>query len=321
MGSGVVRRVELGGTGLRVTRLGVGSLTVGPFQTRMSAREGGSVLRHALDLGYNWIDGAAYYKTYPHIREALRGFPGRVLISTKTHAKDAKGAAEHVEEARQALDRDVIDIFLVHGGREADALSGRRQVVDCLLDYRARGIIRAVGVATHHISVVREAAASDQMEVIFALINMAGYGIVDGTAQEMAKALDEAHRRGKGVYAMKALGGGTLLAERREALRWVLGLPGVDSVAVGINRPEEAEYNLHLAEGRPIEPDLEMATSKETKRFIAVPNLCKGCGECGEVCNNDAITLVEGKSRIDPDACLLCGYCVPACEELAIRMI
>jgi predicted aldo/keto reductase-like oxidoreductase len=287
----------------------------------MSAREGGSILRHALELGYNWIDGAAYYNTYPHIREALRGYPHPVLVSTKTHAKDAEEAAEHVEEARQALDRDVIDIFLVHGGSEADALSGRRQVIDCLLDHKARGVIRAVGVATHHISVVREAAISDEMEVIFALINKAGYGIVDGTAQEMSDAVDDAHRRGKGVYAMKALGGGTLLAERREALRWVLGLPGLDSIAVGINRPEEAEYNLRLAEGRPIEPELETATSQETKRFLAVPNLCKGCGECAEVCNNDAITMLEGKAWIEPDACLLCGYCVPACEELAIRMI
>ena len=46
---------------------------------------------------------------------------------------------------------------------------------------------------------------------------------------------------------------------------------------------------------------------------------CIGCGECLDVCEDDAIL---GKKKfvhiIDQDECIQCGKCMEACEEEAI---
>lgn len=55
--------------------------------------------------------------------------------------------------------------------------------------------------------------------------------------------------------------------------------------------------------------------------YHILPNLCSGCGECLDVCEEDAIL---GKPRfvhvIDQKACTKCGKCLPICEEKAIIM-
>jgi aryl-alcohol dehydrogenase-like predicted oxidoreductase len=65
---------ELGRTGLSVSRLCFGALTVGPLQSNLPLNEGAAVIRYALEQGVNFIDTAKLYGTYPYIREALRGW-------------------------------------------------------------------------------------------------------------------------------------------------------------------------------------------------------------------------------------------------------
>ena len=47
---------------------------------------------------------------------------------------------------------------------------------------------------------------------------------------------------------------------------------------------------------------------------------CQGCLEhpCMEVCPKGAISMVNGRSHIDPDKCIKCGRCVSACPYSAI---
>lgn len=51
-----------------------------------------------------------------------------------------------------------------------------------------------------------------------------------------------------------------------------------------------------------------------------VTNGCQGCLEhpCAEVCPKGAISMVNGKSYIDPDKCVNCGRCMEACPYNAI---
>ncbi len=73
----------LGKTGLMVTEIGFGVLTVGNTQLNLSVSEGANILRYALERGINFLDTAQYYQTYPYIREALKGLPFDPVICSK----------------------------------------------------------------------------------------------------------------------------------------------------------------------------------------------------------------------------------------------
>jgi pyruvate formate lyase activating enzyme len=48
---------------------------------------------------------------------------------------------------------------------------------------------------------------------------------------------------------------------------------------------------------------------------------CLGCGQCVEVCRNQAISLVENLPVTDTDKCVLCGRCVDICVNGAREII
>ena len=48
---------------------------------------------------------------------------------------------------------------------------------------------------------------------------------------------------------------------------------------------------------------------------------CEGCGTCGDHCQFDAITLVDGRSTIDLAACMGCGVCIDLCPQDAITLV
>ncbi len=49
-------------------------------------------------------------------------------------------------------------------------------------------------------------------------------------------------------------------------------------------------------------------------------NACRGClaEACVDICPKDAVTIIDGKSIIDPDLCIKCGKCMEACPYHAI---
>ena len=48
---------------------------------------------------------------------------------------------------------------------------------------------------------------------------------------------------------------------------------------------------------------------------------CIGCGQCAEVCPDQAISLVEDRPVTETDKCKLCGRCVDACMARAREII
>ena len=47
---------------------------------------------------------------------------------------------------------------------------------------------------------------------------------------------------------------------------------------------------------------------------------CNGCTACLKSCAHAAITIMEGKARIDPAACVGCSRCITACLQKAINV-
>ncbi len=316
-----MRKALLGATGIEITPLVFGTLPLGPLQAGLSPDEGGRLIRHALEAGVTMLDTAELYGTYAHIRSGLEGFRGEVVIASKSHAPTGSEARNHVERALRELGRERLDIIHLHGARIADPFTERGEVLEELLAMKDEGKIGHVGLSSHYISAFRKAATHPEIEVIHPLINQAGMGILDGTAGEMAAAIAECSRAGKGVYAMKALAGGNLIPRARESLRFVLGLEGVAAVALGMLSVAEIDANLALFRDGTADDATWQFLEKRRRRLRIMERFCKGCGMCVPACTNDALSLVDEKARVDEETCILCGYCGAACPEFIIRVV
>ncbi len=336
-----------------VSRIAVGSLTVSKMQAALPNDEAARVLAYAFDSGLNFIDTAQYYENYDLIRAALKiaRDPDDVVISTKTYAYSRSLAACAVEEARRELDRDVIDVFMLHEQESYSTLRGHMEALEYLFECRERGIIRAVGASTHHVALVhgllRLQSEGFTPDVCHPLYNMAGIGIADGGEAEMAEALRLAHDSGIGIFAMKALGGGHLCATAEEALGFALSKPFIDAVAVGMQSVEEVDANVRfLTSGAFSDTDRERLSKKH--RSLHVEEYCEGCGACVKRCASGALRLVPAcdtdeakydfsaefiassglsesdsprmRAVADDEKCVRCGYCTKVCPVFALKV-
>lgn len=314
----------LGRTGINVSELCFGALPMGPLQKKMAPDAGAEIILLALAGGVNFIDTAQLYQTYEPIRRALKKADFRPIIVSKSMALDAEKMEIAVEECLQALEIDYIDIFHLHAARVPEGenvFKQRAGAWQVLLDYKRKGIIKAVGISTHSVPAVRLAAENDEVDVVFPIINKTGTGILHGSTEEMETAINLCRQKNKGLYLMKALGGGCLVKDYHAALKFVRNkfpLP----IAMGMVNPQEVEYNLAYFNAAEDELDTLPELVIEEKCFQIVDFLCKDCGECIETCPNLAISRrsAETKPAIDSDLCLRCGYCVGFCPQFAIRM-
>ena len=111
--------VDFGQTGLKVSRLSVGTGTNGwghrSEQTALGLDGLASLLRLAYDHGVTFWDSADQYGSHPHIAKALRGIPrDAVVIATKTSARTARDIRRDVERFLREMDTDRLDILLLH---------------------------------------------------------------------------------------------------------------------------------------------------------------------------------------------------------------
>jgi uncharacterized protein len=312
---------QLGTTGIIISELCYGALPIGPLQADFPVAKAADIIRYSLEQGVNFIDTAQRYRTYPHIRRALEGYPHPVVVASKSWAVTYEDMRRAIEEALESLGLSVIDIFHLHAARVGDdVFAERRGALDCLCDAKAEGLIRAVGISTHSVKAVRMAADVPEIDVVFPLVNVLGLGILDGSLADMVEAIRLASDREKGIYLMKAIAGGHLCDRFEEALEFARAIPGAASVAVGMLTTAEVDANIAWFEGRTVSSELKTQLGKKGKR-LSILDMCKGCGACEKNCPNNAITVKDGRASVDPELCLLCGYCVPYCPQFTIRLI
>ena len=317
----MMKQTILGNTGIKVSRAGFGVLPMGPSQLALPVEEGAAVLRYALERGFNFVDTAQYYRTYPYIRKALEGGDFKdVVLCSKSLCNDYEGMMEAITEAEQELGRPA-DIFLMHEVRSGQ-LEERAGAWQALVDAKARGLVRAIGLSTHHVDITRAAADIKELDVVFPLINYAGLGIRKGNAfatrEEMLEAIHACRTAGKGVFSMKAFGGGSLTANYQQALDFIFAQPDIDSVMIGFGKTSEVDDLLAYLEGKMpagYNPDVSK------KKVYINQEDCEGCGSCKAACPAGAIYWGEnGLAQVDHDKCLTCGYCSPVCPVRAVIM-
>jgi uncharacterized protein len=318
-----LKKVKLGRCGVEVTELCFGTLTMSRVQADLTPESTIPVFRKALELGVSFFDTAHRYVTYDHLRLGLGKDIDKVVIASKTDAKDLAEAKLQVEACFRNLNREMIDIYLLHMVDGEEEFERRRPVLDYLLDLKRQGKIRAVGLSAHRIAGNLVAVNhADELDILFPVINQRGLGIIDGTMEDGLRTIRQAKDAGLGIYAMKPLGGGHLRKDVPAAIQFLRQNDAIDAIAVGMKAVEEVEVDVAIfSDGKfPLDQDKAKRIIAADRRTI-VNFLCKRCGACLEFCDQHAITLGEQKAEIDQEKCILCGYCAPHCPQFSIRVI
>ena len=316
-----MRYNTLGKTGIKVSELCFGVLPMGPLQADVPVDEGAEVLAEAMRSGVTYYDTAEMYRTYPYLKKAIdaTGKKYDIVIGSKSTAESYADMQKAVEDALRALERDYIDIFLLHAARvPGDPREVRAGAWECLQDMKTKGYIRACGVSTHVVPTA-SVLAEGGTDILFPIYNNAGIGVINGTMAEMREAVEKAAARGIGCLSMKLLGGGNLLHDYLNAIAFGREVDAFAAHAIGMVRMSELKLNVRVFNDEAIDRR-EVRDLKSTKQMMFFRALCKRCGHCATRCPNFAIKMMNGQPEFDRSKCLLCGYCADACPEFAIRV-
>jgi 1-deoxyxylulose-5-phosphate synthase len=237
--------VTLGGTGIKTSRLAMGTGTVGSghhsHQTALGVKGLSDLLLNGYDHGLRFFDAADSYGSHPHVAEALKHVPrDKVTVLTKSWARDANGMRTDLERFRRELGTDYLDVCLMHCVTEADWTDRFRGAMDVLAEAKQKGIVRAHGCSCHSIEALRAAARSPWVEIDLARINPVGF-YMDADPATVVGVLKDMKSAGKAVVGMKILGQGTLRKRQDEGIKYALSLGLLDAFTIGAENKQEQE--------------------------------------------------------------------------------
>ncbi len=265
--------VELGRTGIKMSRLGQGTGVKGgdrqSDQTRMGFAKLVDLMHHAYDRGVRFFDLADLYGTHVYFREALKGMDrDKLAILTKVWwrydgPEDQTNLPERRQMARTALERfrhelttDYIDIVLLHCLMRPGWDKQMQPYMDVLSEEKTKGTIRALGCSCHDLRALKTAAAAPWVDVILARINMKGGKevMMDGSREEVEAVLRTARQNGKAIIGMKIFGEGRLVDQREACMKYAQQLGLLDAMTIGFHSPEQIDEVLRLMHQYPAKP-------------------------------------------------------------------
>jgi aryl-alcohol dehydrogenase-like predicted oxidoreductase len=237
--------VTLGSTGIKTSRLAMGTGTVGSghhsHQTALGVKGLSDLLLNGYDHGLRFFDAADSYGSHPHVAEALKHVQrDKVTVLTKSWARDAAGMRADLDRFRRELGTDYLDVCLMHCVTESDWTTKFRGAMDILSEAKEKGTIRAHGCSCHSIEALRAAAKSPWVEIDLARINPIG-AYMDSDPTTVVSVLKEMKAAGKAVVGMKILGQGNLRNRQDEAIKYALSLGLLDAFTIGAESKQEQE--------------------------------------------------------------------------------
>ena len=147
----MIPKRRLGKTGVNVTILGLGG--EGVLRTYGHEREAYELINRAIDLGINYFDSAkAYAGCESYHGKALGERRKDIFLAGKSHARDKKGALEHLRDTLKTMKTDHLDLWQMHDMRteeDIEEVSAPGGALEAFREARAKGLVRFIGVTGH----------------------------------------------------------------------------------------------------------------------------------------------------------------------------
>lgn len=256
--------VELGRSGVKVTRLAFGTGTFGGRVQRELGQEAFTrLVRHAYDRGIRFFETADAYREMPGmLGVALKGLPrDSYRLMTKIRLSDAGNFQATLDRFRRELQTEYLDILLIHCVRRATWPEDLEGLRDAMSEAKVKKALLAHGASCHGLLPLRRFPGNPWLDVALLRVNHNGtrmdnlegteYGT--GDVKEVVERVGAVHTQGTGVIGMKIIGEGAFKTpeQRDESIRFVAKLGTVDSITIGYKSPAEIDeaierLNRHL---------------------------------------------------------------------------
>jgi predicted aldo/keto reductase-like oxidoreductase len=311
--------IIIGRTRLKVEQNGFGAL---PIQ-RISTEDAVYLLHKAYNGGMNYYDSArGYTDSEEKLGKAFAGMWDKVIIATKTPAKNVKEFWSDLELSLRLLQTDHIDVFQFHNPPFCPKPGDESGLYEAMLQAQQQGKVRFIGITNHRLSVAEEAVESglyDSLQFPFSYL---------ATERELAL-VRACKEKEVGFIAMKALSGG-LITNSAAACAWITRFDNVVPIW-GIQKEWELDEFLSYIPTPPTLSD-EMLAAIAADCQELQGEFCRGCGYCTPCPQGIAIPTCARASlllRRAPSAmllsergkqmmqqiedCIECGQCSAQC--------
>lgn len=249
-----VDQVTLGKTGIKLSRLGMGTGSNSGQVQRDLGREGfHNLVRYAYDQGITYFDCSQTYRTFDWLGGAIKGLPReKLFIQSKIPGQPEK-VLEVIDRHRKLYDTDYIDTMLIHCMIKDGWTDQWKRIMDDFDAAKEKGWIRSKGVSCHSVPALRTATVSPWAQVHLVRINPQGRRI-DGPEQEVW--VDAVHEvspvvaeikamkaKGRGIIGMKIIGNGEFVnaEDREKSIRFAMSMPELDAVVIGFKSRSEID--------------------------------------------------------------------------------
>lgn len=311
--------VTLGSTGIKVNKNGFGAL---PIQ-RISQEDAVALARRAYDAGITFFDTARWYTdSEVKLGEAFDGMRSKVYIATKTGATTVEQFWADLSTSLNNLRTDYIDLYQFHNPAFCPKPGDGTGLYEAMLEAKAQGKIRHIGITNHRLNVAAEAIESGLYETLqFPFCYLSG-----SQEKELVLSCEKANM---GFIAMKALSGG-LINNSRAAYAFLAQYKNVLPIW-GVQKVSELDEFISYIDNPPVmTPEISALIEADRKELSG--DFCRGCGYCmpcpaGIEINNCArMSLMlrrapsaawlseswQAKMKLI-DNCISCGKCKTKC--------
>ena len=259
--------VTLGRTEIKVCKNGFGAL---PIQ-RISFDSAKEILLHAYNNGINFFDTARFYTdSEEKIGYALSDVRDKIYIATKTAAQNADDFWKDLNTSLNNMKTDYIDIYQFHNPSFCPKPNDGTGLYEAMLEAKAQGKIRFIGLTNHRLAVAQEAIDSGLYDTIqFPFCYLA-------TDKDIA-IVENCKKNNLGFIAMKGLSGG-LITNSAAAYAFMAQYDNVLPIW-GIQRTSELNEFLSYNTNPPSVTG-EIKELIDNDRKMLAGEFCRGCGYC-----------------------------------------